>query len=146
MIDDQGIPLDRLSAIDVSVVRECLTATVEGPFFPDWEFSLLFGLGREEVARVRERWPDKKCPKLQDVAVTNALNHLLFYPHRKWQVWGDFVSVEPEEVGNVLGRWVGEVEFDHSFDGYVDRILLDARDDPVMPFCPQRDSEFARPA
>ena len=103
-------------------MRECLTAAVRGPFFPDWEFQTLFGLEREDVAAVLERWPDPKCPEDQDVAVTNALNYLLHYPHRQWGVWNDFISVAPREIVPVLARWAGEAELDVSPLGFFNRI------------------------
>jgi hypothetical protein len=120
--DADDTPLDRLSQSDVEVVRECLTAAVCGPFFPESEFSTLFGLDRNEVAFVLERWPDQEFPQAQDVAVTNTLNHLLFYPHRQWEVWRDFISVAPREVAPVLARWVGETALDVSPDGYLNRM------------------------
>jgi alginate production protein len=36
---------------------ECLCAAAEGPFFPDWEFQLLFGLERARVAEIVARCP-----------------------------------------------------------------------------------------
>jgi hypothetical protein len=120
--DGPATQLDRLSAKDVEVVRECLTAAVRGPFFPDWEFQTLFGLEREDVAAVLERWPDPKCPEDQDVAVMNALNYLLHYPHKQWEVWSDFISVAPREVVPVLARWAGETELDVTPVGFFNRI------------------------
>ena len=38
------------------VVKECLLAAAEGPFFPDWEFHARFGLERAEVRRVLNFW------------------------------------------------------------------------------------------
>jgi len=106
--------LDRLSPEDVEVVRQCLTAAVRGPFFPDWDFHILFGLERDDVAAVLERWPDPKCPEDQDVAVTNALNHLVHYPHGQWEVWNDFISVGPREIVRVLAQWTGKTELEVS--------------------------------
>jgi len=114
--------LDRLSSEDVEVVRECLTAAVRGPFFPDWEFQTLFGLERDGVAAVLERWPDPECPEDQDVAVTNALNYLLHYPHKHWELWSDFISAAPREIVPVLARWTGETELDVSPVGFFNRI------------------------
>jgi hypothetical protein len=120
--DAPATQLDRLSANDVEVVRECLTAAVRGPFFPDWEFPILFGPEREDVAAVLERWPDPTCPEDQDVAVTNALNWLLSYPHEQWEAWSDFISVAPRDVVPVLARWTGETDLDVSPRGFFNRI------------------------
>lgn len=115
-------PLDRLSDGDVEVVRQCLGAAVSGPFFPDWEFSTLFGLERDDVAEVLKRWPDAANPEAQDAAVTNTLNYLLGYPHRQERVWAEFIAVPKKEVAAVLGRWIGVDDLDRSGRGYFDRI------------------------
>ena len=41
-------------SVDSRVIGECLRAAVNGPFFPDWEFSTLFGLTRDEVRAVAD--------------------------------------------------------------------------------------------
>ena len=75
---------------DLEVIAGCLAATVNGPFFPEWEFHTLFGLVRSEVAEVAAAWPS--LPRLtpdwcaspeafQRKAVNNAVNNLLGYPH-----------------------------------------------------------------
>jgi hypothetical protein len=112
-----------LTGADVIVVRECLRAAVEGPFFPDWEFSTLIGgMSRDEVAAVLERWPDPANPDKQDVAVNDVLNMLLGYPHRREDVWPDFISVGREEVAQALTRWRGDAEFDERARGVFDRM------------------------
>jgi hypothetical protein len=93
---------------DERIIGECLRAAVEGPFFPDWEFSLLFGLERHEVAAVLASWPRTDDPEVRDLAVNNALNNLLGYPHKKMSVWSDYISVSPAEVAAVFRRWRGE--------------------------------------
>ena len=40
------------------IIRQCLSAAVVGPFFPDWEFHTLFGIARSQVAEILARWPD----------------------------------------------------------------------------------------
>jgi len=120
--DAPATQLDRLSTEDREVVRECLAAAVRGPFFPDWEFHILFGLERDDVAAVLERWPDPKCPEDQDVAVTNALNWLLGYPHEKWDLWHAIIAVPPRDVAAVLARWLGVDELDTSARGTFERV------------------------
>jgi hypothetical protein len=107
---------------DSEVLRECLLGAANGPFFPDWEFSILFGLDRDVVRRVAEEWPSWDNEGEQSVAVNNALNHLLGYPHKRWDVWSDYISSSPIEVVRVLARWRGEDEFDPSGRGYFDRL------------------------
>ena len=97
---------ESMSESDTAVIGECLRAAAEGPFFPDWEFHTLFGLGREKVAEIAAAWPeiDQDEPAVE-VAVNNAMNHLLGYPHGREEEWGQFVSVDPAEVERVLEAW-----------------------------------------
>lgn len=43
-----------------------------GPFFPEWEFELLFGLTREEVRTVLSKWPANMASKDATTAVNNT--------------------------------------------------------------------------
>ncbi|WP_426750708.1 hypothetical protein [Myxococcus sp. Y35] len=90
---------------DERVIQECLRAAVDGPFFPDWEFPVLFGLERAEVAAILASWPACDAPEDQALAIRNTLNNLLGYPHRKWDIWPRYISVSPEEVDAVFARW-----------------------------------------
>lgn len=64
-------------------IKKCLLASVNGPYFEDWEFGALFGLDREEVNLVAKAWPtiEHLDPELVRVALINSLNNLLGYPH-----------------------------------------------------------------
>ncbi len=88
------------------VVRQCLNAAVNGPFFPDWEFHTLFGLERIEVKSVLESWPklDETKEEVQ-VAINNTLNNLLGYPHGCEREWPQFISVSSNEVKRVFKKW-----------------------------------------
>lgn len=90
---------------DAEVIRECLVAAVEGPFFPDWEFHTLFGLTRAQVAEVARCWPRCEDEEAQALAVNNSLANLLGYPHGEADAWRRFISVPPEGVREVLTRW-----------------------------------------
>jgi hypothetical protein len=68
--------VERLSAREIEIVRQCLSAAVEGPFFPDWEFAALIGLDRDGVAAVLAAWPARD-DDTQELAVNNVLNNLL---------------------------------------------------------------------
>ena len=115
-------PIERLSDQDRLIVRDCLRAAVEGPFFPDWEFHTLFGLTREEVRWVLETWPETGAADVQDTAVRNSLNHLLGYPHNDWEAWRRFISVDPPDVAGVLSRWRGDEAYDETAKGYFNRL------------------------
>jgi hypothetical protein len=75
------VPLADLDDREREVVRECLRAAVNGPFFPDWEFETLFGLDREEVRRVLLSWPTlNEADETVVPAINNSMNNLLGYP------------------------------------------------------------------
>ena len=91
------------------VVKECLHAAAEGPFFPDWEFQTLFGLVRAELRRVLDSWQalDDKDVSVR-LAINNTLNNLLYYPGcHKQEEWTKFISVTDVEVSNIYFKWKG---------------------------------------
>ena len=46
-----------LGEMEIDIVKACLRAAADGPFFPDWEFSAIFGFERSEVREVAGSWP-----------------------------------------------------------------------------------------
>ena len=114
--------LDRLSPNDIEVVRQCLSAAVDGPFFPEWEFHTLMGLTRERVAATAAEWPECTDEESRDVAVSNVLNNLLGYPHNERAAWNTYITVSQDEVAGVLARWRGEEGFDPSGSGYANEL------------------------
>jgi len=72
-----------LSSADLDVIRDCLRAAVDGPFFPDWEFATIMSVERHEMRKVLETWPQQTVDDDTFVCATiHALNNLLGYPHR----------------------------------------------------------------
>jgi hypothetical protein len=114
--------VQRLSAREVEVVRQCLAAAVEGSFFPDWEFHTLMGLDRDTVAAVLAAWPGGDDANTQDVAVNNVLNNLLGYPPHQGEAWRQYITATRAEVAAVLARWRGDEQFDPAARGYFDRL------------------------
>jgi len=50
--DGEKMRLANLDERERDVVRQCLQAAVDGPFFPEWEFGIIFRLERDEVKQV----------------------------------------------------------------------------------------------
>jgi hypothetical protein len=93
-----------LSKDDLEIVGACLTAAVDGPFFPDWQFSTLFGLDRAEVASVTRAWPDVSDEdEIADRAVNNALRNLAGYPRS--EDLSRFVAADPTRLFAILEKW-----------------------------------------
>ena len=110
--------LSHISDSDKAVVGQALRAAVDGPFFPDWEFHTLFGLTRNEVRAVADAWPNVELNSADvSLAVNNALNNLLGYPHRQESVWSQWLSISSSELDELfcrLRRSPAESYFDRS--------------------------------
>ena len=88
------------------VVLECIRASVEGPFFPEWEFTSLFGIARRDVARIVASWPETDDDAAEvALAINNSMNNLLRYPHGREEDWPRFLSVAPDEVERIYLKW-----------------------------------------
>jgi hypothetical protein len=107
---------------DSEVIRQCLWAAADGPFFPDWEFHTLLGFERDEIRRMAQRWPDWDDDVEQSGAVNNVLNNLLGYPHHRWDAWHDYISPVSDDVARIYARLRNEDELDASGKGYFDRL------------------------
>jgi hypothetical protein len=101
------VALERLDERERQVVRECLRASVEGPFFPDWEFATLFGLTRDEVKKVLLSWPAlDESDQFVVLAINNSFNNRLGYPAQdKQDVWPNFISVSHLELARIFDKW-----------------------------------------
>jgi hypothetical protein len=102
--EEASVGIQHLSKEDLKIVRECLVAAVEGPFFPEWEFPTLFGLERADVAKVMQSWPNVSGDdKTVTVAVSNTIGNLVGYPHGEDLT--RYVSATPEQLLEILTRW-----------------------------------------
>jgi len=112
------MPFKDLYKTEQDVIYQCLEATVDGPFFPDWEFHTLFGLTRQEVEQIVIDWSIvDKDSSLAILAINNSLNNLLGYPHKCDREWYDFISVSPQKLRTIYGKWKGRKQ------GYFDNMM-----------------------
>ena len=101
--------LQTLTEDEKRVVFECLRASEDGPFFPDWEFHTLFGLQRQEFARIVAALPDiDDSDESVSLAINNSMNNLLGYSHGEAAAWRRFISVPVSEVKRIFDRWRDE--------------------------------------
>jgi len=89
------------------IVHECLRAAVEGPFFPEREFSIIFGLTRSELKEILSAWPELDESDENVVrAINNSMNNLLGYPLREKMVaWPEFISISRPELAPIFFKW-----------------------------------------
>lgn len=98
--------LSALTDEEKEVVFQCLRAAVDGPFFPEWEFFALFGLNRQDVARIVNTLPQvDDSEEIVSLAINNAMANLLGYPHGGTIAWRQFISVSQDEVQRIFERW-----------------------------------------
>jgi hypothetical protein len=74
---------DDLNAEDLELIRRCMLACLnDTESFEEWEFSTIFGVNRDQMRAVMERWPDVDQTSTDVLcAVGNSLANLLGYPH-----------------------------------------------------------------
>ena len=93
-------------ASELDLIKQCLVATTEGPFFEDWEFQTLIGLRRTEVQSVLDSWPDIDLRKTNELCgVHSSMGNLLGYPHGHDNVWDSYIVGSKEDVRLVMERW-----------------------------------------
>lgn len=95
-----------LTENEKDIVYQCLVASLEGSFFPEWEFYTLFGVERNTLARIVNSWPNVDDGK-EDVflVINNALGNLAGYPHGQSEGWKKYISATPDEIITILERW-----------------------------------------
>ena len=100
-----SIFIDELTQRDRQTVTECLRAAEREEFFPEWEFKTLFGISREQLVAVREKWPNLEISHPDaGAAVIGALNHLLGYPRAQDAQWNQYISVKPDAIKLTLDK------------------------------------------
>lgn len=100
------MPINDLTPFEREVVRRCLVAAVDGPYFPDWEFETLFGVTRVEVRQMVRAWPNvDESGQLVQVAINNAFVNLLGYPHHETQRLERETGVTEGTLDDVYTKW-----------------------------------------
>jgi hypothetical protein len=115
--------LKNLTTDEIKVIGECIRASLNGPFFKSENLHTLFGLWDSEVEEIVRAWPNVvEDQENTQLAINNALNMLLMYPHRCWNVWSEYISVSPERLAEIYAKWLNRDELDTSSQGFFDRL------------------------
>ena len=103
------MPLDDLSQREKEIILECLRASVHGPFFPESEFHIIFGVDPDEVEKVISIWPNVNEDEIPvRLSINNSMNNLLGYPHNCGNHWSNFISVTKKELLRIFYKWKGK--------------------------------------
>jgi hypothetical protein len=107
--------LTKLSPADLIHIKECLLAGANGLFFTDGDFPLIIGASRDEIRELALGWPHNVTEKKKvNSQINNILNNLLFYPIDRKETWNDYLSINPEEVYQLLRRFrfaINEIDY-----------------------------------
>jgi hypothetical protein len=93
-----------LTEADIALVRRCLLVSLDGRYFPDWEFHTLMGATKGEVQAAAYAWP-----KLRDedtYIVHNVLVNFLGYPHGESIVSDQALSTTEERIRALLDKLI----------------------------------------
>ena len=91
------------------VVRYCLQCVADGDvILHDFEFATIMGVEVEVVHAILAAWPsiDESKDSVR-LAVGNAFNNLLGYPHAFQSSWESRFTVAKPEVVRVFAKWRG---------------------------------------
>jgi hypothetical protein len=104
------------------LVGSCLQAVALGAYLPDWEFHALMGMSRDEVCELASEWPTAMGGDTF-MAVNNALNNLLGYPHGQWSELTGVLGADQHAVADALATWRAEDRPAGSGSSYVDFLM-----------------------
>ena len=97
---------DDLTPDEREIVRRCLVAAAQGPYFPDWEFPIVFGVERAEVAEILRKWPYvEEENKSVDTAINNTFVNLLWYPHEMTEQLEEELGITVAMLQQVFMKW-----------------------------------------
>jgi len=102
--------LSDLTDREQDIVLRCIEAAANGPFIPDCEFGILFGVTRQELRDIAARWPavDDVGDRQVARAIHESMNNLLGYPHREEEAWDEYLEVTRGVVRRVFRKWRNE--------------------------------------
>ena len=114
--------LQNLMPDEIKVIGECISASLNGPFFEGESLHTLFGLRHAELEEIALAWPNvNENQENVQLAINNALNNLLGYPHDCWNVWFEFISVPPDQLQKIYEKWLDQADRDRLRPAFFDR-------------------------
>lgn len=87
-----------LNESETEIIRACLWAAVEGPFFADDTLRIVTGFDRDLLRSYANSWPASADEFKEYEAVSAVLLNLRSYPHRKDAHWTSWIPVDREAL------------------------------------------------
>lgn len=102
------MPLIDLTEKEKAVIFDCLRCVASGKvILHDAEFHALFGMEVPEFLAVVDKWPNvDDSEESVFLAINNAMNNLLGYPHG--QDLNDHIRASKPDILRVFQKWRGE--------------------------------------
>jgi hypothetical protein len=99
--------LSQLSTVEKLIVGECLAVIAKGKVIAhDGEFHTIFGLDVNQFLDVYQAWPDvDDAEEAVALAINNAMNNLLGYPHGYHEQWSIMMVASQRDVARVFKKW-----------------------------------------
>jgi hypothetical protein len=95
-----------LKAEQLTIIRQCLDAVANGPFFPEWEFHALFGVDREIVKSMLDKWPQIDFNDLTvKLVINNSFNNLLGYPLIASEKLSKYITLPSKDLEEMFHEW-----------------------------------------
>ena len=97
-----------MSSGDTAIIRNSMLFATDGPNFPDWEFSTIFGFDRSEVRAIANSLSSQAPVTTETIrAVASTFNNLSGYPGGR-EYWAEFVPSSWPEALSAFERWRNE--------------------------------------
>jgi hypothetical protein len=104
--------IKNLSNDDQKIILQCMKCIYDGPYICDEEFHTRLGIGRSELKKIIEYWPDVDdfgSGSSAQLAINNCLNevcHGISFSNDDWSNW---FNATRSEIRNIYKRWAKSV-------------------------------------
>jgi hypothetical protein len=101
-----SVDIRRFSRAERKVLRQCVIAATDGPFFDDRDFASLFSQDRTAVRVAAEELEHATMlTSSARSAISGSLNNLLRYPHEMPQALECWICLSRKDLETLADRW-----------------------------------------
>lgn len=101
--------LKHLTEDETKIVKACMDCVAGGEvILHDFEFQTVMGVDVDEFLAIVEAWPNiDESDDNTRMAISNAINNLLGYPHGMQKRWHEVMPISLDEISRVFRKWKG---------------------------------------